>query len=250
MSRGLLHGLAERALGVAQPLRSQLVAPATGVAGDEPAAGLTPDGPAAAALAPLVPSRTSGVRAAGQPPQPPLPRAKSDSAVAETRPRAVAPPMAGEGIVQAVPAGPVVPRVPVARAVAAVIGRHAVQHEPDTRAVAAQPAREPFIAAAASQPPAPSARSLVQEPPPLLPAQPAAWPSHAAPMIRAATGARFEARAAVPVAERPTEVHVSIGRVELTALAPSTNGARPAPRARDSGRSLADYLRPSAKGSP
>ncbi|MBC7992233.1 MAG: hypothetical protein H7Z15_03180 [Rhizobacter sp.] len=50
-----------------------------------------------------------------------------------------------------------------------------------------------------------------------------------------------------PAAERPTEVHVSIGRVELTALAPPPNAARPA-RTREPSRSLADYLRPAGKG--
>jgi len=85
-------------------------------------------------------------------------------------------------------------------------------------------------------------------PTPLLPAATQA----PATAFASATPAHSDRRAASPAAQSPREVHISIGRVELTALAasPSAPSAqRHAPRREPGdGRSLAEYLRAGAPG--
>jgi hypothetical protein len=86
-------------------------------------------------------------------------------------------------------------------------------------------------------------------PSPLLPlsAPPALPPPMA---VNAASPGRRADRHRQAAAEAPTEVHVSIGRVDLTALAPTAAARSPVRRDGPAGHSLADYLRGNAGKRP
>lgn len=238
MSMGLLRGLAARALGLDAPLRSQRVRSFEGLSTDPtPAVEPTPLAPppqAAPWQQPVAPiSSMRGNTDTGV--------AALDTSAAGSRataPGAVVRRQADEPI--HVRDGPHPPASPLHRDPAPV--------PPPTPFVAAQDA-----AAAAPQPehhapqpttnaPAPRVRTIqVELPAPLLPlSAPARLPPPAASVSTPAHRGQASRTAA---AEAPTEVHVSIGRVELTALAPTTGTRTPARREAPTGRSLADYLR-------
>jgi hypothetical protein len=94
------------------------------------------------------------------------------------------------------------------------------------------------------------AMTSTDSPEPLLPAQPpdAMTPQSAAPPPLASRPEHHDTRRRGSAQENVTEVHVSIGRVELTALAAAPAAARGTQRSREPSRSLADYLRPPGHG--
>lgn len=93
--------------------------------------------------------------------------------------------------------------------------------------------------------PEPRAQQLGPEPgppPALMPTQPAPARAARTAFADSAPGRRDERVAATASVASAPEVHIHIGRVELTALAPHSEKA-PAPRARPASLSLDDYLR-------
>lgn len=234
MSTGLLHGLAARALGVAQPLRAQR-SPTFGPgvddgAGDEVVAtGATPQRDAAAPGRDPAQSGQAPVATAA-------PRSTAPSATAD-RPKAAATQLspARSGADPGAGAG--------RETVAALVERR----HPAAAVTSIEPARHAPSSESARRPPAPPSLPADPSAPnpapaPLMPLQP--------PATRPATGAAAPAsrRQAPAAPANSTEVHVSIGRVELTALAPTVPPRTATRREAADGRSLADYLR--GTGSP
>ena len=239
MSTGLLRGLAARALGVGAPLRSQRARsfggpaadPATGV---EPAPWDTPPQAAAwrQAVVPASPAHGSkgatgallddwvAESAAAAPAAVVTPHAKEQTPRREGTHRS-----AGQLNRDPSPAPP--PALVVTADVAPVAApqpeHHASQGHTRSAETAVRTNRVEIPAAL-----------LPLSAPPRLPLPPAASGSMALRRAQATRAAATEA---------PTEVHVSIGRVELTALAPTANTRTSARREAPAGRSLADYLR-------
>lgn len=241
MSDGLLQRLAERALGLAQPLRSQRAAPSLGTL---PALPVQADPalvmPSAAADREVdTPRVAQAVRSADAVPA----ATKTQHVPAPQVPaptRAVAPPLLPRHTTQAVSAQPVSDK----------------PSDDFVMAPAALPAMAFVLPLAA--PPQAMDRPLAHADPrpvdstwlaplPLLPEQPPQAASLRSPLDSRAPALHERSTMRTASSERPTEVHVSIGRVELTALAPPPNAARPA-RTREPSRSLSDYLRPAGKG--
>ena len=243
MSRGLLQRLADRALGLAQPLRPQRAMPLPSVSqaptvhADESIAA-----PPTQADRDAQPTQAAAVRSA-----------EAVTSMIKT-PRL----MASSALVPA----PVAAAPSASRHTPQAVAHQPVGDKPSAAVIAplVAPAAMPSMATLVpvAKPPQAMAQPLAHAesrladpswpaPLPLLPEQPAhaALPRSASDPHAPISQQRSARRTAA--AERPTEVHVSIGRVELTALAPSASAARPA-RTREPSRSLADYLRPAGKG--
>ena len=242
MSHGLLQRLAERALGVAQPLRAQRAQPVWAGASHEREAE-TP-----AAVAPVrdersEPHRAAPILPAAEPALPTPNAARVEVPQPLVAARAEASPPALHQTARPRPA----PQRDETTSVVPVIARPA-----QTARSPLIPARSAAVEPGAKQPPPPhtevAAAAAWPDLLPLLPEQPTLPVAPPAGRDHPALRRERIASRTAPAAERPTEVHVSIGRVELTALAPPPGAARPA-RTREPSRSLADYLRPGGKGS-
>lgn len=252
MSAGLLQGLAARALGLDVPLRSQRVRNFDKPLADE-APAVDPEwlatNPQAATLRPLAALAS-----------PPGPGTVVRSALDEGR---AAEPF--DAVPPAVP--PAVPlAVPIQNQSEPSQGRGGLQPRANPQQVAPSPAQPsapalvapPPVAARADLQPAPAASKVaagaamhkgdtlsVQAPAPLLPLSAPTRllrPTAQGPVALQRRYAAVSA-AALAAAQAPTEVHVSIGRVELTALAPAPTARPPMRREAAAGHSLADYLR-------
>lgn len=239
MSTGLLRGLAARAMGLDAPLRSQRVRGVQGLSVD-PTRVIEP-GPSAPG-APAVPWQepVARVSRAGGETDPGMAGAGSSAAGAGARApgaaavtRQAAPPAQG-------PDGPSPPASP--------------WHRDPTRVWAPAPlAAAQAAAVAAPSPEQLASHSAAGAAAPMLPAMPHGFPPALLPLSVPARlpppaphgqAPMHRARSSqTAAAEAPTEVHVSIGRVELTALAPTAGTRTPARREAPAGRSLADYLR-------
>lgn len=237
MSNGLLRGLAARALGLDTPLRSQRTRSFDGLSA-EPAWADEPSPFEAAAKA-----RSRKPSAAPQNAE----RASTDAHEAPHGASAAdagaATPTAGAGRRADEPApghhGIHPPAVPSDRNASRAPPRAAAATA--SAAAVAAPRRDAHGTQRPATVAAPSARTIrVEIPAPLLPlSAPARLPTAAA--ASGSTPMRRGPRTAA--AETPTEVHVSIGRIELSAPAPTANTRTPARREAPAGRSLADYLR-------
>lgn len=229
MSGGVLRGLAERALGVAQPLRSRQALRAASVPHDDPAGEAAPLPPVQDAV--TLPSTATAAVASSVPAQSASPILESSASAGTARPEAVIAHVQAERA-DTPPLGVVRPVVFQAVMPAVLVRDHLAVTDTET-------------------PPHPGPRSAsasTPDPAPLLPAQPVAWPMHRMPTANAA--ASESAAASIgrrTTAEHPTEVHVSIGRVELIAHPPAST-PRPVARSREGTRSLTDYLSVGRKG--
>ena len=247
MTSGLLQRLAEQTLGLAQPLRSQLAMSGSGARPQQrtvPPESIEQPAQQPGALPPQgelgEPAEHSRVTVLQTEAPPQLVKqSRSDWQAEAPPPRRTA------------PAATITAR-PLAQAVAAVLpaasGQRGEQSVEPAAPVSAVPSRTGLLALdTAPQPEAARERpSAWHEPVALLPEQPA--PRVAVPRHPASRRERIEARVMQAAAAQPTEVHISIGRIELSALAPPPSTARPTAREREAGRSLADYLRPGNKG--
>lgn len=214
---GLLHALAQRALGLETPLRSKRAHRRESAAPDALQA-TTPDldvhqpalanEPRAATQTPTAAPATPIVASAASPP---LPGPARQPASASFQPGAQLPARRDESS-----AATTAPPQPGA-ATAAV-----------RPAASRPPATVPAVL-----PPAPELLLPRNTPPPAVASQ---------PNMPATARSRSQARAR-SAASTPTEVHVSIGRVELTALSQPGAPRTVARRDATAGRSLADYLR-------
>jgi hypothetical protein len=248
VSLGLLRGLAARALGVDTPLRSQRVH-----SGGQPAEPDFAGEPAPWAALPQAD--------AGRPPSPPphAPSDREEPRTAALEASTPAHPLTAAQRLEKSPQGDHVERANSARtAPAAAHSRPATTQVPSRAATDAAAATTPVQREAQSSPQhaavtpatpiAPMARTVQHAvPAPLLPlSAPPALPPPVA--VNASSPERRDGRHRHGAAQAPTEVHVSIGRVELTALAPTTAARAPARREGPAGHSLAEYLRgPGAK---
>jgi hypothetical protein len=237
----LLQRLAERALGVAAPpLRSQraVLAPQGVEAHAEPA---LPNvtAPAPSAVAPRAPVvhevEDHGVSPVPHQPAPNVPPVivpRTVPTVAKAAPAAaVVPPAAAGEPPRVLQTAPHVTSMTVMNTLMPGRPRHTESIDMPAR-TAAQPAP-----------------TSTDTPAPLLPAQPPdTLPLLGATPPLASRPEHHDTRRRGPAQENVTEVHVSIGRVELTALAASPAAARSTQRSREPSRSLADYLRPPGHG--
>lgn len=239
MSTGTLRGLAARALGLATPLRSQRARGFDGLSADSAAGGeptplpTTPQtAPWMAPLAPVV----GETRAITDAPEAALDPPALESRIAATadavRRRADAPTQGRDRL--NLLAGPLSRHPSPAPLRAQVITQDITALAPARREHPASPGSTNVAA--------PAARTFhVEVPAPLLPLSALARLPPAAAHV--STPIRRGQPSGTAAAEAPTEVHVSIGRVELTALAPTTAARTLARRETPAGRSLADYLR-------
>lgn len=239
----LLQRLAERALGVAEPpLRSQRAV-------------LAPHAVQAAAE-PVLPAALAGAMAQAEP-VPKLQarhvREDAEPAPAAQRPVPnVAPlvaPTSSPTTEKDTPPAPLLTR-PVATELPAVVRTQPRAMAEGADVVMPRPHRGAVPAEVPARIAPPVVVQPAEVPAPLLPPQaPQALPAHSAtPLSPASNPAPHDTRRRGPAHDSVTEVHVSIGRVELTALAPAPSAARSAPRSREPSRSLADYLRPQGHG--
>lgn len=244
MSHGLLQRLAERALGVAQPLRAQQVRPASAGALHEREA----DAPTTVAPAHDEPSELRRAATKVLAPEVALP-------TPHTARVAVAQPHELVGAIASPPdlARAVLPQRAPQRD-EATSAAPVIAHPAQPVLAPMTPARSATLESATKRPPLPrpqaeaAAAKAWPDPLPLLPEQLALPVASPAGHVHSPTRLERITSRKAPAAERSNEVHVSIGRVELTALAPPASTARPA-RTREPSRSLADYLRPGGKGS-
>ncbi|VTU27753.1 hypothetical protein SRS16CHR_04129 [Variovorax sp. SRS16] len=214
----LLRGLAERALGAARPVRSQRASPLHALQRDESVAELAPASEPASMTQPLIGA--------------PAPVMSSQPDVAATVARAAPMHMATQAhVLPLVITHRAEPDATPPRRAMTKAARHAEAASPSRRNAARDPS--PPAHADASMP---DPEPLVTHQAPQPGESPPLRGMHATPPRRERQPARA---AAVPA---PTEVHVSIGRVELTAL-PAAAPPRAA-RPRDANaRGLGDYLR-------
>jgi len=221
---GLLHALAQRALGLETPLRSQRALRREGVAPGQ------------------LQAQASDLHL-----EPPLSRAHEPAAAMHTPPATLAPPPV---------AAAAAPALPLRAQQAASSAADAVSPMPqrrDSDTATSTPLLPPAAAADASTAqrtptlPTPAAPPTLPATPALLLPRSTALPvATTAPHIAATARSRREARER-SAAAAPTEVHVSIGRVELTALAQAAAPRTTPRRDASAGRSLADYLRGSKR---
>jgi hypothetical protein len=237
----LLQRLAERALGVAEPpLRSQraVLAPQAVEAHAEPASPAVP-APVPVAVAPQAPVlRKLEDHDVSAVPHPPAPNV---SPVIAQRPVLTMARAAPAAAVFASPAADEPPRVlqTAPHVTSMTVMNTLMPGRPRHTESIDMPART------AAQP----APTSTDTPAPLLPAQPPdTLPLLGATPPLASRPEHHDTRRRGPAQENVTEVHVSIGRVELTALAASPAAARSTQRSREPSRSLADYLRPPGHG--
>ena len=193
--------------------------------------------PAPAARAPAAPERSTGSLGEGEAR---LVAARAPAEAARARPTAAAPPAVRDTPV------PVPPRKPVAEP----LSREPAELQPKPAA-----ARRRMAPVDRPKPPSPTASAGPAVPG--LPAPPFSTPRPILPEPRPGAGAAAEAAGLLPRradgprpaaigrpgrAPAPPDVHITIGRVEIRAVAAAPPARKPAPTATPPVESLADYL--------